>query len=161
MLLKKHKAKIKNIEEKIPDFTNTTTTATAVNAKLNEARNKMPIITNLATTTALTAVENKYLIFVILSKKLTITQKLVKLEIKLLLIMMMINILLLKNLLSYHYKFLLQEAQAQGNSASKNDIADFVKKTDFENQLKNLNKNLSSNKNELDELLEKVKSKSR
>ena len=100
MLLKKHKAKIKYIEEKIPDFTNTTTTATAVNAKLNEVRNKMPTITNLATTTALTAVENKYLIFVILSKKLTITQKLVKLEIKLLLIMMMINILLLKNLIS-------------------------------------------------------------
>ena len=100
MLLKKHKAKIKNIEEKIPDFANTTTTATAVNAKLNEVRNKMPIIINLATTTALTAVENKYFIFVILSKKLTITQKLVKLEIKLLLIVMMINILLLKNLIS-------------------------------------------------------------
>ena len=64
MVLKSDKAKIKNIKEKIPDFTNTTTTATAVNAKINEVRFKMP------TTTALTAVENKYLIFVILSKKI-------------------------------------------------------------------------------------------
>ena len=70
MVLKSDKAKIKNIKEKIPDFTNTTTTATAVNAKINEVRFKMPIITNLATTTALNAVENKYLIFVILSKKI-------------------------------------------------------------------------------------------
>ena len=72
MVLKSDKAKIKNIKEKIPDFTNTTTTATAVavNAKINEVRFKMPIITKLATTTALTAVENKYLIFVILSKKI-------------------------------------------------------------------------------------------
>ena len=53
MVLKSDTAKIKNIKEKIP-----------------EVRFKMPIITNLATTTALTAVENKYLIFVILSKKI-------------------------------------------------------------------------------------------
>ena len=32
---------------------------TAVNAKINQAKNKQPNITNLATTTALTAVENK------------------------------------------------------------------------------------------------------
>ena len=43
------------------------------------------------------------------SKKLNITQKLVKLKIKLLLIMIMINISLLKNLISYHQKILLQD----------------------------------------------------
>ena len=43
-------------------------------------------MTNLATTTTLTAVENEIPMCVILSKKLTITLKLMKLKIKLLLI---------------------------------------------------------------------------
>ena len=76
MLLKKdvYNAKIKNIEDKIPDttklatntslnaeinevkremlsITNLATTATAINAKINEVKNKIPNITNLATTT--------------------------------------------------------------------------------------------------------------
>ena len=38
--------------------TTTTTTTTAFNAKINEVKNKIPNITNLATTTALIAVEN-------------------------------------------------------------------------------------------------------
>ena len=50
-----YNAKIKNIEDKIPDVTNLATTA-ALNAKLNEVKNEIPSITNLATTTALTAV---------------------------------------------------------------------------------------------------------
>ena len=75
-----YNAKIKNIEDKIPDITNLATnttlnakmnevkneipninlaTTTALNAKTIEVKNKIPIITNLATTTALTAVENK------------------------------------------------------------------------------------------------------
>ena len=66
-------------------------------------------ITNLATTTALTAVENKISMLAIQSIKLTVTQKLMKLKIKLLLIMTMINILLLKNLTSQHQKTLLQD----------------------------------------------------
>ena len=61
---------------------------------------KKPNTTNLATITALTAVENKIPNVSNLVKKLTITQELVKLKIKLLLIMIMINILLLKNLIS-------------------------------------------------------------
>ena len=51
-------AKIKNIEDKIPDITNLPTT-TALNAKINEVKSKILNITNLATTTAFTAVENK------------------------------------------------------------------------------------------------------
>ena len=35
---------------------------------------------------------------------------------------------------------------AQANLASKSDIASFVKKTDFDDKLKNLNKNVTSNK---------------
>ena len=58
---------------------------------------------NLATTTTLTADENKITVNNLVkkkTKKLTITQKLVKLKIKLLLIMIIINTLLLKNLIS-------------------------------------------------------------
>ena len=41
--------------------------------------------------------------------------------------------------------------------ASKNDIAALVKKTDFDDKLKHLNENVTSNKNELNELSKKVK----
>ena len=76
-----YNAKIKNIEDKIPDTTNVTTnslntkknqvkgeilsitnlvTTAALNAKVNEAKVKIPNITNVASTTAaLTTVENK------------------------------------------------------------------------------------------------------
>ena len=90
-------AKINEAKNEIPSITNLVATA-AFNAKINEVQNEIPNITNLATTTALTAVDNKML--EIQSKKLTITQKLVKFKIKLLLIMIMINMLLLKNLIS-------------------------------------------------------------
>ena len=53
---------------------------------------------------------------------------------------------------------------AQANLASKNDIANFAKKTDFDGKLKNWNKKVTSNKtkhmlveSELNELSEKVK----
>ena len=49
----------------------------------------------------------------------------------------------------------------QANLATKPDIADFVKETDFNNKLKKLNKKITSNKTkhslELNELSEKVK----
>ena len=52
---------------------------------------------------------------------------------------------------------------AQAKLATKDDIADFVKQTDFDNKLKNINKKVTSNKtkhvlvvNELDDLSEKV-----
>ena len=53
-----YNAKIKNIEDKIPDITNLAT-KTTLNAKINEVKGEIPNITNLATTSALTAVENK------------------------------------------------------------------------------------------------------
>ena len=60
---------------------------------------EIPSVTNLATTTDLTVVENKIPNVRNLVKKLTIIQKLMKLKRKLL-IMIMINILLLQSLLS-------------------------------------------------------------
>ena len=41
-----YNAKIKNIEDKIPDITNLTAVA-AVNAKINEVKGEIPSITNL------------------------------------------------------------------------------------------------------------------
>ena len=117
-----YNAKIKNIEDKIPDITklatNTTlnakinevkceipsitnlATTTAPKAKIYEVKNKIPNITNLAASTALTVIENKIPNASNLVKKPTIIQKILKLKIKLLPIMIMINILLFKNLIS-------------------------------------------------------------
>ena len=51
-------AKIKNIDDKIPDITNIVTSA-SLNVKINEVKGEIPIITNLATTAAYTTVNNK------------------------------------------------------------------------------------------------------
>ena len=53
-----YNAKMKNIENKIPDITNLVTNA-SLNAKISEVKGEIPNITNLATTSALTATENK------------------------------------------------------------------------------------------------------
>ena len=47
-----YNAKMKNIEDKVPDITNLATNTT-LNTKTNEVKGKMPIITNSATTAAL------------------------------------------------------------------------------------------------------------
>ena len=76
----------------------TLATTVALSAKVNEVKNKIPNTIILANTNALTALTIKSHMFVIYSKNLTITQKLAELKTKLLLIMIMVNILLLKNL---------------------------------------------------------------
>ena len=53
--------------------------------------------------------------------------------------MIMVYLLLLKNLIIYRQKILFRLL------ANKNDIANFVKKTDFDNKLKDI----TSNKNEM------------
>ena len=57
MLLKKdvYNAKIKTIKDKIPDITNLATTTT-VNAKINEVKGEISSITNSTTTDALNTV---------------------------------------------------------------------------------------------------------
>ena len=74
-----YNAKIKNIEDKIPDITNLAT-KTTLNAKINEVKGEIPNITNLATTTAFTAVESRIPNTSSLIKEVTITQKLVKMK---------------------------------------------------------------------------------
>ena len=51
-------AKIKNIEDKIPDISNLATKSN-LNTKINEVKNEIPSIAGLATTSALTTVANK------------------------------------------------------------------------------------------------------
>ena len=51
-------AKIKNIEDKIPDITSLATN-TSLNAKINEVKGEIPSTSNLARTAAFTAVEKK------------------------------------------------------------------------------------------------------
>ena len=53
-----YNARIKNIEDKIPDISNLAT-KTILDTKINEVKNEIPSISNLATTSELTAVENK------------------------------------------------------------------------------------------------------
>ena len=53
-----YNAKIKNIEDIIPDIKNVSAN-TDLDDKINEVNNEIPNITNLTTTTALTAVEDK------------------------------------------------------------------------------------------------------
>ena len=48
----------------------------------------------------------------------------------------------------------------QANLGSKMILLLLIKKADFDNKLKNVNKNISSNKNELNELSNKVKAMS-
>ena len=82
-----YNAKIKNIEDKIPDITNLAANA-SLNAKINKVKRKISNITNLANTTALTAAENTIADVSNLVKKTDCSRKL---KIKLILIMIMIS----------------------------------------------------------------------
>ena len=68
-------------------------------AKLSELENKIPDINNLATKTALTTLENKIPDVTNLVKKQAITQKLLILEINIIIIIMT-NTLILQNLIN-------------------------------------------------------------
>ena len=94
-----------DIEIKIPVLANLL--KEDYNAKTNEIECKITSIRGLATTSALTSVENKIGNVSNLVKKQIMTQKLVKLKRKLLIIIM-INILLLENSISLQQKFLRQ-----------------------------------------------------
>ena len=65
---------------------------------------------------------------------------------------LLINILLLKDFVSLRQKFFALRLKRE-NLASKSDIANFVNKIDFANKLKDV----TSNKNELNELSKKIK----
>ena len=127
-----YNAKIKYIEDKIPDIINLATNTT-LNAKINDVKNEILSITSLASTTALTAVENKIPEH---SKYITTPG--------------------FNKLTAEHFTARL----AQANFASKSDIINFVKKTDFHDKLKKFNKNITKHvlvENELNELSEEIK----
>ena len=152
---------IKNMEDKIPDIF-TLGTNTSLNAKINEAKEEMPSIINLATTTALATVENKIPNVSNLVKKTDYNTKINEIE-KAVTDQdhdKYITTLKVNKLTSENFAASL----VQANLASKNDIDASVKKTEFDDELKNLNKNVTSNKkkhvlveNELNEISEKVK----
>ena len=141
-----YNVKIKNIEDKIPDITNVATIA-SLNAKIKEVKGKIPNITNLATTAALTAVEDN------LIKKKQKKTKISEIENKI-----TTDHDHDKHITTQEGNRLTSEnfiaRLKQANLASKNDIANFVNKTNFNEKLKTV----TSNKNELNELSKKVKS---
>ena len=130
-----YNAKMKNIEDKMADATTAT-----LNAKINEVKSKIPNI-NLAATSSLTVVENKIhnvrnlvkkekIVTQILENKITTDHDQDK----------YITTQEFNKLTSEKFSARLKQA----NLANKNDIANFVKKTDFDKL-----KNVTSNKNEL------------
>ena len=120
-----YNAKIKNIEDKIPDITNLATNS-SLNAKVNEVKGEIPNITNLATAAALTTNKNKISNIRNLVKKLTATQKSMKLKKKI--------------TVHDHDKYIatpefnkitaeyFAARLKQGNLASKSDITNFANK---------------------------------
>ena len=88
------------------------------------------------------------------SKKLTITQKLVKLKKKI-----TTDRDHDKYITTQEFKLISENFTArlaQANLASKSDVSNLLKKTDSDDKLKNSNKNVTSNKNELNQLSKKI-----
>ena len=106
-----YNSKIKDIEDKIPDITNLATNTT-LNAKINEVKNEIPSITNLSITTALTSIENKIPDH---NKYITTLE--------------------FNKLIAGNFTAKLKQV----NPATKDDIAVFLKKTDFDDKVKNSN----------------------
>ena len=135
--------KISEADKKIPD-TSGLVKKTDYNAKIPEIEGKIASISGLATTTALTVVENKTPGVSNLVKKTDYNPKINEIE---------------KKITDHNHdkyittpKFNKLKAEnfaarlAEANLATKSDIAYFVNKTDFDEKLKNLNKNVTSNK---------------
>ena len=138
-------AKISEAKEEIPNIDNLATTA-AIKAKINEVKNKIPNITNFSTTTALTAVvENKIPNVSNLvkkkkkkkKKKQDYHTKISETENKITTNLdqdKYITIQELNKLTSQRLTARLKEE----NLTTKNDIANFVKRTDFDKKLENV-----------------------
>ena len=125
---------------------------TTLNAKINEVKNKIPNINNLATFTAHTANENKMPNVINLVRKADCNTKISEIKNKIITDHdhdKYIDNQEFNTLTSENFTATLKQA----NLASKNDIANFVKNTDFDNKLKYV----TSNKNELNELSKMLK----
>ena len=137
-------AKINEIKGEIPSIANLATNS-ALNAKINEVKGKILSITNLATNTALTAVANKIPNVSNLAKNTDYNTKINEIEKKI-----TDHGHSNKYITTQEFKNFLSEnfvpSLAQANLASKNDISALVRKKDFDDKLKNLNKKVTSNK---------------
>ena len=124
-----YNAKIKNIEDKIPDIGNLAR-KNLLNTKINEVKNEIPSITGLATTSALTAVENK----------IPDTNNLVKKT----------NYWNRKKITDQNYDKYIAASEFNKLATDAFNVrllqANLVKKTDFDNKLSDLNRKIVSNK---------------
>ena len=129
-----YNAKVKNIEDKIPDITNLVT-RTIPNTKINEDKNEIPSISGLTTTSSLTAVENKIPYVSNLVKKTDYNTK--------------VNEIKKKITDHKHNKYIttleFNKLTAE-NFAARLVQADLVTNTDFDNKLPDLNRKIVSNK---------------
>ena len=124
----------------MPSIANLSTTPITLNIKINEVKNKLLNIINLATISALTAVENKIpsnLVNEYDTKISEIEKKITDHDHD-------------KYITTPEFDKLTAEnfatKLAQANLASKSGIANFVKNRDFDNKPKKLNKKVTSNK---------------
>ena len=131
-------AKINEVKGEIPSITNLVTTF-ALNAKINEVKGEIPNITNLDTTSALTGIENKIPSVSNLVKKTDYNTKISEIEKKI------TNNNHDKYITTAEFNKLTAETfdlrLKQSNLASKSNIANFIKKTDFDNKLKDVKSN--------------------
>ena len=134
---------INEVKGEIPSINYLATTA-ALNTKVNEVKGKILNITNLVTTTALTAVKNKIPNVSNLIKKTDCNTKINETE---------------KKSTDHNYDKYNAKQEfnkltsenfasrlAEANLGSKNQITALVEKTDFDDKIKYLNKNVVSNK---------------
>ena len=82
---------------------------TDFNAKITETKGKIPSITGIATSSALTSIENKIADVSSFVKKKQITTPKYQILKRKLLILIMTNILLLQNLILWQQMFLMQD----------------------------------------------------
>ena len=124
----------------MPSIANLSTTPIALNIKINEVKNKLLNIINLATISALTAVENKIpsnLVKEYDTKISEIEKKITDHDHDKYITTPEFDKLTVENFAT---------KLAQANLASKSGIANFVKNRDFDNKPKKLNKKVTSNK---------------
>ena len=129
-----YSAKIKNIEDKIPDISNLATKIN-LNTKTNEVKNEIPSINGLATSSELATVENKIPITLNLVKKTDYNTKVKEIE---------------KKLTDHdHDKYITTpkfDKLASGVFNARLVQANLIKRTDFDAKLLSLNRNITSNK---------------
>ena len=127
-------AKIKSIEDKIPDISDLATKSN-LNTKINEVKNKIPSITGLATTSSLNTVENKIPSICNLVKKADYNTKITEIE---------------KKITDHNHDKYLNTPKFNKLAADIFNArlvqANLVKKTDFDNKLTSLNRKIVSNK---------------